>query len=65
MRENDSKDKQPAEGQDTQGDGYQIDKTSQRILAVGATLGIVLLSLSAVVWSLGDVNLSLKLKRNT
>lgn len=65
MRENDYKPNQPAEAQNLQDEGgvYQIDKTTQRILAVGATVSIVMLSLGVVVWSLGQINLSLELKR--
>lgn len=51
------------QGQNTQNNGSDPDVTSQRILAVGATLSMVLLSLGVVIWSLGNLRLSLKLKK--
>lgn len=50
------------EAQNSEKSNSGTDKSSQRILAVGATLGIVLLSLGAVVWALGNANLDLRLK---
>lgn len=57
MRENSNNE------QNIQESNSKPDKTSQRILAVGATLSMVLLSLGVVVWSLGNLRLSIKLKK--
>lgn len=39
-----------------------IDKANIRIISIGASIGVVLVGLSSLVWSLSKLNLELKLK---